>query len=167
MSDTPDQPDGIDEQSRDLPDPGRSAARVNEFLSAWGDGLIPLEYPVVPPLYARDLQALANVAARPLPAEIQLIADERQRVIDVERRTPEQDDRYVFGQLIYAAAAYLGVNVQSPPVLEPGRLWPWEFRDFKPRDPESNLVRAGQLIAAEIARLQRIRARDEREARRG
>lgn len=94
------------------------------------------------------------------PAEIALIADERRRVIAEEGRTPEQDDRYVFGQLVYAAAAYLGVNVQSPQVLEPGRLWPWEFRDFKPRDPQSNLVRAGQLIAAEIARLQRIKSRD-------
>ena len=63
MIDNGEQPDGIEDTSFDLPDPARAAARVNEFLSAWGDGLIPLEYDGLPPLYARDLQALTNLVA--------------------------------------------------------------------------------------------------------
>ncbi len=72
MSDSlPDQPDGIDDQSRDLPDPLRAAARVNAFLSAYGDGLIEvlvMEHlaGTMPPLYARDLQALTNTVNREL-----------------------------------------------------------------------------------------------------
>lgn len=59
----PEQPDGITDDSHDLPDPARAADRVNEFLAAWGDGLIPLEFSGTPPLYARDLQALANLCS--------------------------------------------------------------------------------------------------------
>jgi len=88
-------------------------------------------------------------------SEIELIAAERRRVVAEEGRTPESDDAYEFGQLLYAAAAYIGANVGAPQTLHPGKLWPWEFRHFKPRDPIANLVKAGQLIAAEIARLQR------------
>lgn len=58
-----DQPDGIDPDSNDLPTVSMAAARVGEFLSWYGDGLVDLgldvEYPH-PPLYSRDLQVLIN-----------------------------------------------------------------------------------------------------------
>lgn len=57
----PDQPDGIDDYSFNLPDKERAAERVNEFLSWFGDGGIYLSVDH-PPLYARDLQALTNAA---------------------------------------------------------------------------------------------------------
>lgn len=57
---TPDQPDGIDETSYDLPTLENAARRVGEFLSEWGDGWIPLAYDGLPPLYSRDLQVLIN-----------------------------------------------------------------------------------------------------------
>ncbi|RSN26530.1 hypothetical protein DMC63_01455 [Streptomyces sp. WAC 05977] len=97
----------------------------------------------------------------PSPDEIALIAAERRRVVDVEGRTPEGDDGYVHGQLVYAAAAYLGETVGAPACLRPGQLWPWAYEGFKPGDALTNLVKAGQLIAAEIARLQRTQARAE------
>lgn len=62
MSTEPDQPDGVDEYSNDLPDPLRAANRVNEFLAAWGDGRVPVDCDGMPPLFSRDLQALTNVA---------------------------------------------------------------------------------------------------------
>ncbi|MCX4470481.1 MazG-like family protein [Micromonospora sp. NBC_01655] len=52
----PDQPDGIDEYSSDLPDSHRAAERVGEWIAAWGDGLI--DTADGHPLYARDLEAL-------------------------------------------------------------------------------------------------------------
>jgi hypothetical protein len=60
-----DQPDGIAEDSSDLPNPGRAVRRVLAFLEAWGDGLILNALGSAPdpyPLYARDLEALCRAA---------------------------------------------------------------------------------------------------------
>lgn len=65
----PDQPPGIDPYDYELPTPADAARRVNEFLTAYGDGLIEIEWSedylaqygvTAKPLYARDLQALTN-----------------------------------------------------------------------------------------------------------
>lgn len=56
----PQQPDGISEQSRDLPELARAAERVDEYLRVCGDGLYDVQDRQ--PLYARDLQALVNFA---------------------------------------------------------------------------------------------------------
>lgn len=63
----PDQPDGIDEDSDDLPGPDRAAARVGEFVSWYGDGRVYIDRvddagTGGPPLYARDLEALRKLA---------------------------------------------------------------------------------------------------------
>lgn len=54
----PEQPDGIDEDSRDYPDPRRAAERIAAFISEWGDGLVDQVGDVG--LYARDLASLAR-----------------------------------------------------------------------------------------------------------
>ncbi|MFI2577719.1 hypothetical protein ACH5AJ_36600 [Streptomyces rochei] len=60
----PEQPDGIEDDSWDLPDPHRAAERVGAWIAAWGDGLI--DTADGHPLYARDLEALRRaVAAAP------------------------------------------------------------------------------------------------------
>jgi hypothetical protein len=59
----PDQPDGIDATTRDLPDPHRAAARVDEYVSAAGDGLYDIEGGN--PLYARDLEVLRRAVQAP------------------------------------------------------------------------------------------------------
>lgn len=58
----PEQPDGIEYDTRDLPDPKRAAERVNEYIAANGDGM----YDLIDghPLYARDLFALTKAADR-------------------------------------------------------------------------------------------------------
>lgn len=58
--DAEEQPDGIDDESS-LPSTERAAERVNEFLAWFGDGLVVAETGA-PPLFARDLQALTNLA---------------------------------------------------------------------------------------------------------
>lgn len=52
------QPDGIDSDSYDLPDPARAAKRIDAYLSSCGDGLY--DEADGNPLYARDLQALTR-----------------------------------------------------------------------------------------------------------
>lgn len=54
-----DQPDGIEDDSYELPDPIDAAKRIREYISAWGDGLIDIADGQ--PLYARDLEAIARV----------------------------------------------------------------------------------------------------------
>lgn len=64
----PDQPDGIEDDSYDLPDPHRAAERVNAWIAAWGDGLI--DVTDGNPLYARDLEAICRAVldTTPMPA---------------------------------------------------------------------------------------------------
>jgi hypothetical protein len=70
---TEEYPDGIEEASEALPDPARAAQRVGDFLRSYGDGRVcvaitPLADYQIPPLYARDLQALTNAVLAP-PAD--------------------------------------------------------------------------------------------------
>ncbi|MGE5143151.1 MAG: hypothetical protein ACM3OA_06910, partial [Acidobacteriota bacterium] len=91
---------------------------------------------------------------------IRLIAAERERQVDEEGWTPEHDDTHSLGELRLAAKAYAG---------DPGSgsvapmYWPWEDAAWKPSDePVRNLVKSGALIVAEIERLQRLGAQEER-----
>lgn len=58
----PSQPDGIQDDSRDLPDPVRAAERISAYISAVGDGL----YDVCDgaPLYGRDLEAVVRAVTK-------------------------------------------------------------------------------------------------------
>lgn len=54
----PQQPDGIEDDTYDLPDPERAAVRVREFLCEFGDGIVDAANGT--PLYARDLEILTK-----------------------------------------------------------------------------------------------------------
>jgi hypothetical protein len=83
---------------------------------------------------------------------IERIAAERQRQIDAEGWTAYHDDKHEYGELLEAAACYLGVG-------DP--VWPWQPESFRPvGNPIRNLEKAGALIAAEIDRLERRAADD-------
>ena len=89
---------------------------------------------------------------------VEIIAEERQRQIEVKGWTSDNDDRYVDEQLAEAAATYALPNLWRN---SPDRIpitWPFHNRWWKPT-PENRikeLAKAGALIAAEIDRLQRI-----------
>ena len=83
---------------------------------------------------------------------VEMIARERARQVRVEDWTPAHDDGHTRGELARAAACYA---LQHTRVSGRAIRWPWSKAWWKPRDPISNLVRAGALIAAEIDRLQR------------
>ncbi|WP_300747472.1 hypothetical protein [Pseudomonas sp.] len=83
---------------------------------------------------------------------------ERLRQIDVENRSPVDDDDYSLGQLAYAAAGYAQGSVPAQQVqdcLRPS-YWPWHPRWWKPGSPRRMLVKAGALILAEIERIDRL-----------
>ncbi len=60
-ADLPQQPDGIEEDSHDLPDAANAAKRVHEFLCEYGDGIVDAWNGKA--LYARDLEALTKLPA--------------------------------------------------------------------------------------------------------
>jgi hypothetical protein len=97
---------------------------------------------------------------------IELIAEERQRQIEVEGDTAEHDDGHSKGQLANAAAVYAIDPMGGDATNMIETLWPWDKSLLKISCNENtedspylrirDLQKAGALIAAEIDRLQRI-----------
>lgn len=87
---------------------------------------------------------------------IELIAEERQRQIEVEGWTPEHDDAHQYGELSKAAAVYALLGTDAETCEGDGSAWPWSPEWFKPSTRLRDLVKAGALIAAEIDRGQRL-----------
>lgn len=116
---------------------------------------------------ARARQALAAAQA-PDKAQAQapevgteLIAAERRRQVEAEGWCADHDDEHSGGELRDAAVCYA---VATEPRMVGDRWidrrWPWEDAAWKPsEDPVRNLVKAGALIAAEIDRHLRERAK--------
>ena len=80
---------------------------------------------------------------------------ERQRQIEVEGWTPENDDAYQSGDIADAAACYAMTSPRMRGDRSAPFDWPWAGRWWKPTDRRRNLVKAGALILAEIERLDR------------
>lgn len=58
IANLPEQPDGIEDDSQDMPEPMAAARRVIEFVAEFGDGLYDARNGK--PLYGRDLEALCR-----------------------------------------------------------------------------------------------------------
>ncbi|MFV0587517.1 hypothetical protein [Bacteroides reticulotermitis] len=86
---------------------------------------------------------------------IELIADERNRQIEVEGWTLAHDNEHAIGELANAASCYAMIPDLRPSSLPPAH-WPWlDWWKPTPSDRIKELAKAGALIAAEIDRLQR------------
>lgn len=94
---------------------------------------------------------------------IELIAEERQRQIEVEGFNNEHDKMFDKNQLAAAAASYAFAPFMKEEIREgyqfpPSPMWPayWLAKWWKPtpNDRIRELQKAGALIAAEIDRLQ-------------
>ena len=89
------------------------------------------------------------------------VADERTRQISGEGYTTDHDDRYRFGDLASAGAAYAKMGSHSDDLSRrrwlgaAEALWPWDRAAFKPTTARRDLVKACALIVAEIGRLDR------------
>lgn len=90
---------------------------------------------------------------------VEIIAEERKRQIEVEKWKPHHDDvTNAHGELANAAAAY----ALHPLYSNRSEYWPFHESWWKP-SPDNRireLAKAGALIAAEIDRLQRIKAKE-------
>lgn len=82
---------------------------------------------------------------------VDLIAEERQRQVQVEGYTSAYDSIHKDGELFLAATSYL----DAPDVIGVPLQWPWDLEFYKPtpNDRVRELVKAGALLAAEIDRL--------------
>lgn len=77
-----------------------------------------------------------------------LIAAERRRQVEVEGYTADHDAEHGSWALLQAGLAYeLDGATGHLPGAVPTR-WPWTRESWKPRDPISNLIRAGALYLA-------------------
>lgn len=88
---------------------------------------------------------------------IQLIAEERQRQIEVEGFNENHDAQYEARELLRAAHCYMiaDLNYYKNSIVP---TWPWPIEWWKP-SPDNRireLQKAGALIAAEIDRIQAI-----------
>jgi hypothetical protein len=97
---------------------------------------------------------------------LQVVKTERLRQVSQHDWTPEWDDQYVNGELGIYATYWLTPEWQDftrealkdylQTLGSPG--WEDEWFKYDERTPEQRLARAGALIAAEITRLQRLQA---------
>lgn len=101
---------------------------------------------------------------------IELIAEERQRQIEVEGWTKDHDKKHDSGQLSAAAAAYAFAPFMKDEIRDgyrtpPAPMWPqyWLAKWWKPcpQDRVRELQKAGALIAAEIDRLLALEREEE------
>lgn len=98
------------------------------------------------------------------------IAAERYRSVDEEGWTPAHDDEHDKAELAWAARCYItwACWMVNPDDSDRASMWrgcavnfPWDPSWWKPtNDPVRSLVKAGNLIAAEIDRLQRREVSD-------
>ena len=120
-----------------------------------------------PPVWMRLKNIRLDSKHRKMKRGIDLIAEERQRQIDVEGYSEQHDSQHYTSELIYAAIAYVesakvGVNCAEMSntnqheimrrKTEMGRYYPFGWT-FKPSTDIRDLVKAGALIAAAIDRL--------------
>lgn len=96
----------------------------------------------------------ALAATQPTEAARSVLA-ERARQIAAEGWTPEKDDAYNPGVLAEAGGIYALHAFDPFRAKEAPEGWPWSPGWWKPKDPRSNLVKAGALILAEIERIDR------------
>lgn len=91
------------------------------------------------------------------------IAAERRRQIETEGWSAEHDDTHTHEEMAQAAAMYalpaFARNLLMPGGTVLGRLWPWDFKWWKPEKRRRNLIKAAALLVAEIERLDRFEAK--------
>ncbi|WP_313582549.1 hypothetical protein [Acinetobacter variabilis] len=95
------------------------------------------------------------------------VINERQRQINQESYSTENDDEYKQNELLRAAVCYAENVVRrgwvfdsnfDPDVYQEEEvpdLWPWDIDFWKPKNPRKDLVRAAALLIAEIERMDR------------
>ena len=87
---------------------------------------------------------------------IEDVIAERDRQKTVEGWSEAHDNEHALGEMALAGACYaLQFALPKP---GPNKLWPWDHKWWKPKEPRRDLGRAAALILAEIERLDRLAA---------
>lgn len=95
------------------------------------------------------------------------IGAERRRQVDGEIYDHAHDDAHDQGELAIAAAAFAatataGAYNNASASMAAACLWPWSPCEKKPAAQRRNLIKAGACIVAEIERLDRASAREDK-----
>lgn len=98
-------------------------------------------------------EPVSATAEQPMTDATRDVLAERHRVVEQEGFTPEHDDDHdefdmALAAIVYAESA-VGYHTECPDT------WPWSSAWFKPTTPRRDLVKAAQLIIAEIERIDR------------
>lgn len=80
-----------------------------------------------------------------------LIREERRRQIEQEGYDAQHDFREPLNSIVAAAISYAMCDIDKQ---EAEAWWQWDFKYWKPKDRQRNLVRAGALIAAALDKMQ-------------
>lgn len=129
----------------------------------------PHEHPLDPPPISKSAPKGDAIVS----TVIDDILAERQRQIEVEGWTPEEDDQQINGNLALVAACYAHPSPKTKPTHPPPDFtlvpipedWPkgWDGGLWSPRSRRFNLIHAAALIVAEVERLDRLTASGEEE----
>ena len=117
----------------------------------------------------KEISSFDSCKAQAVPEgfAIKDVINERQRQINQEFYSTENDDEYKQNELLRAAVCYAENVVRrgwvfdsnfGPDVYQEEEvpdLWPWDLDFWKPKSPRRDLVRAAALIIAEIERIDR------------
>ena len=104
------------------------------------------------------VDGITQPAAQGLTEAARSVLAERARQISAEGWTSEQDDAYNPGVLAEAGGIYALHAFDPFRAKEAPEGWPWSPGWWKPKDPRTNLVKAGALVLAEIERIDRTYA---------
>ena len=114
-----------------------------------------------------ELWQAAKAQVVPEGFAIKDVIYERQRQINQEFYSTENDDEYKQNELLRAAVCYAENVIRrgwvfdsnfGPDVYQEEEvpdLWPWDLDFWKPRNPRRDLIRAAALLIAEIERIDR------------
>lgn len=108
----------------------------------------------------------AKAQAVPERLAIKDVINERQRQVNQEFYSIENDDEYKENELVRAAACYTNnvvsrgwtyseSDLETYQSEEAPDFWPWDLDFWKPKSPRKDLVRAAALLIAEIERIDR------------
>jgi len=122
---------------------------------------------------AEGRKAVDERASAPITDAARDVLAERKRSVEKYGFTPEDDDKYDPGNLASAGLAYAmwAADYLNPYSLgdgdrdnegEPPIPWPWSPTWWKPKTPRIALVKACNLILAEIERIDRAGAKGDK-----
>lgn len=109
-----------------------------------------------------------SIKAQAVPERLAIkdVINERQRQVNQEFYSIENDDEYKENELVRAAACYTNnvvsrgwtyseSDLETYQSEEAPDFWPWDLDFWKPKSPRKDLVRAAALLIAEIERIDR------------